>query len=81
MQSAVGRLLIGLGLACFALLAYWIAALHQPLPGKEIAVRMYGKPRGRRGPPGIYVLLLGGLGLVAAGLKQLGHIEDLENLD
>jgi len=75
----MGRLSVLLGAGCLLILCYWIVALHYPLPGKQFFADLYGEPRGRRGPPVIYILGLGGLFLIWSGLRKLGIADDDES--
>ncbi len=72
----MGRGAILLGILCFAILGYWIAALNLDLPASGFFEERYAQRLGRRGPWGMWVLVLGGLGLIGWGLRALGIASD-----
>ena len=68
----MGKLYLGSGIVVLLAVAYWIAALHLPLPGREILVEWYGQPTGRLGHLGIKAMALGGIGLIGLGMREMG---------
>jgi hypothetical protein len=72
MNKSAGKLLAALGIVCLLVLGYWILALNISLPGSEFFREAYGWRLARRGPVGFWVLALGGLLLIWAGLRRMG---------
>jgi hypothetical protein len=76
MARGWGWVAVGAGVACWLALAYVAAALHYGWPGVEAAQAAYAWRAGRRGPVVVGTLLLGGLLLIAWGLRTLGLSSD-----